>query len=92
MVVIIRGSDYFRPDLIDLYPAALLPLPHVIGIRDPAHRAFDFSRFRSVQLVECVTVSSTEIRQRLKQYVAKRDSNDGCMAVESYCFENRLYI
>lgn len=91
MIVMIRGSDYFSPDIIGRYPAVLWEVPHVIGIRDPAHRMFDFSRFRSVRFVECPTISSTQMRANFRENSLETCLDASDEVIREYCLKNDVY-
>jgi nicotinate-nucleotide adenylyltransferase len=88
-VVMVRGSDYFSPTMIGRYPPALAAVPHVIGVRDPAHRAFDYSGLSAVTLIACEPQSSTEMRQGLRQDGAPHPEAD---PIRHYCRRHGLYL
>lgn len=88
-VVMIRGSDYFSPAMIGRYPPALTTVPHVIGVRDPAHRAFDYSRLSSVRFVSCPPGSSTRERETLGQPGPIGHETD---PIRLYCRRHGLYL
>jgi nicotinate-nucleotide adenylyltransferase len=87
-VVMIRGSDYFSPTMIDRYPSALAQLQHVIGVRDPLHWRFDYGLLPAATLIECTPMSSTEVKQRLLDHPSPAHRPD---PIEAYCRRHRLY-
>jgi len=87
-VVMIRGSDYFSPTMIDRYPPALARLPHVIGVRDPLHWRFDYSLLPTATLIQCTPMSSSEVKQRLLDHPSAAHRPD---PIEAYCRRHRLY-
>ena len=87
-VVMVRGSDYFHPHLVHRYPAALRMVPHIIGIRDRAHRSYDFSGLANAAFVECDALSSTEVRHGYCQPGSRRDDSE---PLERYWRHHGLY-
>lgn len=69
-IVLIRGSDNFRPrghEGIN-YPLALRKYSHVIGVRESSHVNYDFSQVPLRALIATRKISSTNIRKGLLRY------------------------
>jgi nicotinic acid mononucleotide adenylyltransferase len=66
---LVRGSDNFRPlhENGYAYPPELSAFPHVIGVREDRHGAYDYSALRRKVFVRTRRLSSSEVRGALRR-------------------------